>query len=39
MDGIIDNVKIRVRTHNPSNVESKECNTIDEAIDFLYSLK
>lgn len=39
MEGIIDNIQVRVRTHAPQNVESKECRTLDEAIDFLYSLK
>jgi len=39
MEGTIDNIKIRVRTHNPKNTELKECRTIDDAIDFLYSLR
>ena len=39
MEGTVDNVKVRVRTHNPQNIESGEFRTIDEAINFLYSLK
>jgi len=39
MAGIIDNVKVRVRTHNPSNVKSGEFRNIDEAIAFLNILR
>lgn len=39
MKGTVDNIKIRVRTHAPQNVESKEFLTIDEAIQFLNSLR
>lgn len=39
MEGKIDNVKVRVRTHNPQNIETKECENIDEAIEFLNSLR
>ena len=39
MEGIIDNIQIRIRAHAPQDVESKECRTLDEAINFLYSLK
>lgn len=38
MEGTIDNIKIRVRTHNPQNIELKEIDNIDEAINFLNSL-
>lgn len=39
MIGKIDNIKIRVRTHNPKNIEEIECNNIDKAIQFLNSLR
>ena len=39
MEGTIDNIKVRVRTHDPQNVESVECKTIDEAIQYLKSLR
>jgi len=39
MEGTINNVKVRVRTHDPQNVESVECKTIDEAIQYLKSLR
>ena len=35
MDGIIDNVKVRVRTHNPNNVEEKEFDNVKDALNFL----
>lgn len=35
MEGTIDNVKVRIRAHNPSDVESGEFNSIAEAISFL----
>jgi len=39
MEGTIDNVKIRVRSHNPQNIESKEYKSIDEAIQYLSTLQ
>lgn len=38
MNGIIDNVKIRVRTHNPSEVDEQEFNNIEEAVYFLQNI-
>ncbi len=35
MKGIIDNVKVRVRTHAPNYVREEEFKTIEEAIKFL----
>jgi hypothetical protein len=32
----IDNVKVRIRTHDPSHVEEKEVDTSGDAISFLY---
>ncbi len=39
MQGIIDNVKVRVRSHNPKDVKSGEFNNIDEAIAFLNGVR
>lgn len=35
----VDNVKIRVRSHNPKVVWEEEFPTIDEAIQYLHNVK
>lgn len=37
--GILDQVKVRVRTHCPSRVYEREYDNIDEALEFLMRLK
>lgn len=37
--GIIDNVKIRVRTHAPNNYWEREFDDIDSALIFLKELR
>lgn len=42
MIGTLDNVKVRVRCHNPKDVKSAEFNgtkSIDEAIKFLNEVR
>jgi hypothetical protein len=39
MEGTIDMVKIRVRSHAPSDSREAEVSTIDEAIAFLIRVK
>ena len=39
MDGYIDQVKIRIRTHCPNDVCEREFKTIGEAIYFLNAIR
>jgi hypothetical protein len=39
MEGTIDQVKVRIRTHAPSDVIEKEFNNIDEALNFLHGIE
>ena len=39
MEGTIDQVKVRIRTHAPSDVIEKEFNNVDEALNFLHGVE
>jgi len=39
MKGIIDNVKIRIRTHCPNEIIEKEFEDIQSAIDYIVYMR